>query len=68
MKSGIQGLHCLLSSKQSSVTEVDLNLKILTCDPLIITMNHPRLSVSNQMEEFISIQSVIKQVLGVITI
>ena len=36
-----------------------LNLEILTCDPLICTINHPRFNVLNQMEEFISIQSVI---------
>ena len=30
-----QGLHCLQRLKQSSWTEVNLNLKILTCDPLI---------------------------------
>ena len=35
-----------------------LNLEILTCDPLKCTMNHPRLIVSIQMEEFISIQRV----------
>ena len=44
--------------KQSSWTEVHLNLKILTNDPLIGTMNHPVLKISNQMEEFISIQKV----------
>ena len=37
------------------MTEVHLSWEILTCDPLICTMNHPRLIVSNQIEEFISI-------------
>ena len=27
------------------------NMEILTCDPLICTMNHPKFTVSNQMEE-----------------
>ena len=35
-----------------------LNLEILTCEPLKSTMNHPRLIVSIQMEEFISVQRV----------
>ena len=33
-----------------------LNLEIITCDPLLYTMNHPRFIVSNLMEEFVSIQ------------
>ena len=40
-------------------TEVKyLNLENLACDPLICTMNQSMLIVSNQMEEFISIQRV----------
>ena len=35
-----------------------MNFEILTCDPLICTMNHHRLISSNQMEELISIQRV----------
>ena len=52
------GLHCLVSWKWSFETEVHLNLKSLTCDPLICTMNHPSLIVSSYMEEFISLQKV----------
>ena len=37
-----QDLHCLLRSKQSSGTEVHLNLIILTCDPLTYAMDQPR--------------------------
>ena len=37
------------------MTEVVLNLEILTCDPLICTMNHARLIVHVLMEESISI-------------
>ena len=48
-----QGLRCLLRSKRKSAR---LNLEILTCDPLISTMNHPWFNVSNQMEESISVQ------------
>ena len=40
-------------------------LEIPTCDPLICTMNHPRLTVSNQMGEFISIQRVKQEVIFV---
>ena len=29
-----QGLHCLLKFKQSSGTEIHLNLENFTCDPL----------------------------------
>ena len=47
-----QGLHCLLKYKHSSEIEVYLNLGILISDPLICTITHPRLIVSNQMEEF----------------
>ena len=40
-------------------TENHINLDILPSSPLISTMNHPRLFVSNHMEEFISLQRVI---------
>ena len=44
--------------KQSSGTKGQghLNLEALTYDPLICTMNYPRLVVPNQMDEFTSIQ------------
>ena len=55
--SGISSGSALFAKlKQSSGTEVHLNLEILTGDPLIYTMNHPKFNVSRQMEEFISIQ------------
>ena len=38
--------------------EYRVNMEIFTCDPLICTMNHPRLIVSNQMEDVISLQRV----------
>ena len=37
---------------------VNLNLETVTCDPLMCTMSHTRIIVSNKMEEFISIQGV----------
>ena len=37
-------------------TEVYHSLEILICDPLRCLMNHPRLIVDNQMEEFISLR------------
>ena len=33
-------------------------LEILNCEPLICTMNHPKLIESNQMKEPISIQRI----------
>ena len=39
-----------------------LNLEILTCIPLICIMSYSRLVVSNQMDEFISIHEVNKDV------
>ena len=50
-----QGLHCDFRLKQSSGTglEVHLNWEILTCNPLYVWF-----MVSNQVEEFISIQRV----------
>ena len=50
-----QGPYCLIRQNNLG-TEVHLNLKIVPCDPLICIMNHPWFIVSNQMEEFISIQ------------
>ena len=42
----------LMRSKESNLSN------IITCDTLICTVNHPRLTVSNWMEEFASVQSV----------
>ena len=39
--------------KQSPGTEIHLNLEILIYDPLIWTMNHPRLIISNQMKNLL---------------
>ena len=52
------GLHCFLRYKQSPGTKEQLNLTITTCHHLICTMNHPRLIVSNYMEELFNIQRV----------
>ena len=43
---------------QPSEIEVHLNLGVLTGDPYIRTMDHPRIIVPNQMEEFITMQRV----------
>ena len=48
----------MLKQEKSLATEVHLNFEVLTSDPLICTMNLPSLTVSNQMEEFISKQRV----------
>ena len=39
-------------------TEIHLNLDVLTCHPLIHTINHLKFIVSTQMEESISVQRV----------
>ena len=49
------GLLCLLKQNQSSEKEVYL-YKIITCDPLVYTMDHPDLTVSNFMENFIGLK------------
>ena len=43
-----QGLHCLLSQKRSSEKEIDFFFLIITCDPLIYTMDHSKFIISNQ--------------------
>ena len=54
-----QGLHYLLiQKKQSSEKKIQFYLEIITCDPSIYTMKHPKFIVSYQVEEPISIQRV----------
>ena len=48
------GLHCLLQLKQSSEKEIIFYLEIITCEPAICIMDHPKFIVSNQKEESIS--------------
>ena len=45
----------MLSQKLSSEIEIKFYLDIITGTPLIYTMDHPKLIVSNQKEESISI-------------
>ena len=49
-----QGLHCLLKQKQSSEKEMQIYFEIITCDPLMYTMDLPQSIVSIQKEEFIT--------------
>ena len=49
-----QGLHNLLRQKRSSEKEIQFYLEIITCNPSIYTMDHPKFIVSNQKEELIS--------------
>ena len=37
-----QGLHCLLRQKQISEKEIHFYFEIITCDPSIYIMDHPR--------------------------
>ena len=48
-----QGLH-YLRQRRFSEKEIQFYLEIITCDPLIYTMDHPKLVVSNKKEQFIS--------------
>ena len=45
-----QGIHCLLRQKQSKKA-IQYFYKILTCDPSIYTMDHPKFILSNWKEE-----------------
>ena len=48
-----QDLHRLLRHKISSEIEICFCLEIITCDPLMYTMDLPKFIVSNQKEESI---------------
>ena len=50
-----QSLHSLIRQKQSSEKEIHFYLKVLTCELLIHTMDHPKFVVSNKQEESISV-------------
>ena len=45
-------------TKQSSGTEVHFNLEILVCVIMVCIMEYPKFTVSSQMEELISKESV----------
>ena len=62
-----QGLHCLLRLKQSSGKEIQSYFEIITCDPLISTMDYPKFIVSYQVAESISIQRVIYETKRVVS-
>ena len=49
-----QSPRCLLRQKQSSEKEIQFYFEIITCDPLIYTMDLPKFIVSIQKEELIS--------------
>ena len=55
------GLHCLLRLKESSDKKKSIYLEIITCDPSLYTMNHPKFIVTYQVEESIRIQRVKRQ-------
>ena len=49
-----QDLHRLLRHKISSENEIYFCLEIITCDPLMYTMDLSKFIVSNQKEESVS--------------
>ena len=49
-----QGLHCLLSQKQSSENKIQYYFEIITYDSSIYAMDHPKFIVLIQKEESIS--------------
>ena len=48
-----QGLNCLIRQTRSSEKEIQFYLEIITCDPLIHTINHFKCVVSSQKERSI---------------
>ena len=53
-----QGRHCLLRLTHSSEKEIQIKLEIITCDPPVYAINHPKFIVSYQVKEPIRIQRV----------
>ena len=49
-----QGLHCLLRQNQISEKEIQFYFELMTFDPWIYAMDHPKFIISNQKEESIS--------------
>ena len=49
-----QGLHYLIRQKLSLEIKIQFYLEIITHDPSIYTIGHPKFIVSNQKEESIS--------------
>ena len=45
-----QGLHCLLSQHLCLGKKIIIILEIITCNPLIYTMDHPNLTIAKFME------------------
>ena len=54
-----QGLHCLLIQYQYSEKEIQFYMKITTSNPSIYTQDHSDITVSNLIENSISLQLVI---------
>ena len=53
-----QGLHSLVSQKTIFRERNIMFVEIITCDPSIYTMDHPDLTVSSLMENFIGLKRV----------
>ena len=46
-----QGLHCLQWHKQSSMKEIRFYVEMITRDPSVYTLDHPKFIASNQKEK-----------------
>ena len=49
------GLHCLLLWHNLKGKKYSFYLEIITCDPSVYTMDHPKFIASNQKEESIRV-------------
>ena len=50
-----QGIHCLLLRTYKIFRERNINRGMITCDPLMFTMDLPKFIVSSQMEKSINV-------------
>ena len=46
-----QGLHCLVRHRRSSGKEIQCVLEVVTCDPAILTTDHPDVAECSFMEK-----------------
>ena len=53
-----KGLHCLLRLNRFSEEDIQFYLEIITIDPVLYTMYHPKFIVSYHVQEPIRIQRV----------
>ena len=60
-----QGIHCLLLRTSKIFRERNIYLGMITCDPLMFTMDLPKFIVSNQKEKSINVYKKFKMPMAV---